>query len=55
MDKIELATLVREVRDLQKRFFRQHDGTVLERCKELEKRLDAAVDEILTKQPRLFD
>lgn len=51
---ISLATLVAELRDLQKRFFKQHDYKLLARCKQLEKQVDDACDEILTRQPKLF-
>jgi phosphate uptake regulator len=51
----DLATLVSEMRNLQRTFFRTRDGKLIERCKVLEKQVDQACEEILNKQPRLFE
>jgi hypothetical protein len=51
---LSLATLVREMRDLQKRFFKQHDYQLLARCKQLEKQVDEVCEDICDQQPKLF-
>jgi phosphate uptake regulator len=51
----DLATLVSEMRNLQRTFFRTRDGKLIERCKVLEKQVDQACEEIMNKQPRLFE
>jgi len=42
------------MRDLQKRFFKQHDYQLLARCKQLEKYVDEVCEEICDQQPKLF-
>lgn len=51
----DFAKLVSEMREMQRTFFRTRDGKLIERCKVLEKQVDQACEEILNKQPRLFE
>lgn len=53
MDARELAKLVNEMRQAQAEYFRTRSPAALERSKALEKRVDAAVRDIL-EQPTLF-
>lgn len=56
MTVVELARLALETREAQRRYFRERTPEALERSKALEKRLDAAVKEILDPPPPgLFD
>jgi hypothetical protein len=50
----ELAALVGRCRAKQKEYFRTRDATVLRECKDLERRVDAAVEEA-ERTPGLFD
>jgi hypothetical protein len=50
----ELAQLVFEMRTSQKTFFRTKDFGVIHKCKDLERRVDELVEDILDKQPKLF-
>jgi hypothetical protein len=52
---VRLATLVREMRDKQKEYFRHRSPLTLSVCKELERRVDAELCNILDSQPSLFD
>ncbi len=54
MTAMELAHLVLEMRKAQKHYFRTRGQGDLEFSKQLEKRLDRAVEEII-RQPTLFD
>jgi hypothetical protein len=53
----ELARLAEATRDLQKRYFAdRYNRTLIAECKDMEKRLDRAVDEVLhPPQAGLFD
>lgn len=53
MDVKELARLVNEMRRAQDEFYRTRSDTALERAKQLERRVDAAVRDTLA-QPTLF-
>ena len=53
MTAVELAKLVADMRNAQKEYFRIRSGPALEKSKQLEKRVDAAVKELLD-QPQLF-
>lgn len=50
-----LAKLVREMRKKQKEYFRYRHATVLQESKDLERRVDIAVEEVLDRQEKLFD
>jgi hypothetical protein len=50
----ELARLVAEMRRAQRSYFRNRSTAKLEESKRLERRLDAAVEEVLG-QPSLFE
>lgn len=50
----ELATLVRQMRDAQKTYFRERSPQALNYSKELERRVDKAVSDVLDKQVELF-
>lgn len=50
----EFAEEVRQMRYQQRRYFAYRRPEVLERSKELERRVDGIVDEILNNQPQLF-
>jgi hypothetical protein len=52
MTTTELAELAKRMRDKQKEYFRTRSTAVLEESKELERRFDAAVSEVL--DPQLF-
>jgi hypothetical protein len=52
MSVIELAELAKRMRDKQKEYFRTRDTGVLEESKELERRFDAVVSQVL--DPQLF-
>lgn len=51
----ELAHLVKDMRDSQKVFFRDHSPQALNQAKDLERRVDKACREIVDKQPNLFE
>ena len=51
----ELARLVRQMRDAQRAYFRERSPQALSVSKELERRIDRAVANILDTQPRLFE
>lgn len=53
MTAVELAKLVADMRNAQKEYFRTRSGPALEKSKQLEKRVDTAVKELLD-QPQLF-
>ncbi len=48
----ELAALVKEMRDLQKRFFRG-ERSVVTRAKEVEREVDRAVESVLSPSPQM--
>lgn len=50
----EFAEEVRQMRYQQRRYFAYRRPEVLERSKELERRVDRIVDKILNDQPQLF-
>lgn len=50
----ELASIVAEMREAQKEYFRTRSTGALDRSKALEKKVDARVREILTPQRKLF-
>lgn len=52
MDIREFTTLVRQMRDVQKEYFRTRDKRILACSKELERRVDKAIEE--ADQPTLF-
>ncbi len=54
MTVLELAFLVAEMRKAQKHYFRTRGQGDLEFSKQLEKRVDKAVEEVI-RQPALFD
>lgn len=54
MNITELATLVRQMRDAQRTYFRERSPQALNASKELERRVDRAVADVLDKQPKLF-
>lgn len=54
MTVVELATLVDEMRAAQREFFKKRDWRLVKHAKELERKVDDAVEEILQKQPKLF-
>jgi hypothetical protein len=41
MDKDQFIQKVREMRELQKRYFRERSGTILQQCKAAEKEVDS--------------
>jgi len=47
----QLAQLVKEMRDAQRRYFAQHTQSALTQAKVLERRVDQAVDGILLNVP----
>lgn len=49
-----LAKLVVEMRDAQKRYFRHREPDVLERSKDLEKKVDEICRSVLDTQGKLF-
>lgn len=51
----ELAELVRQMRDAQKSYFRERSPQWLSQSKELERRVDRAVSDVLDRQGTLFD
>lgn len=51
----DLAQLVRDMRQAQCTYFRDRSPQALSRSKELERRVDRAVSEVLDKQPKLFE
>lgn len=56
-EKITLEKFAEEVRQMryqQRRYFAYRRPEVLERSKELERRVDRIVEEILNNQPQLF-
>ena len=56
-EKITLEKFAEEVRQMryqQRRYFAYRRPEVLERSKELERRVDRIVDKILNDQPQLF-
>lgn len=50
----ELAKLVKEMREKQREYFRTRNASILRESKDLERRVDRAVEEISDKQERLF-
>ncbi len=50
----ELALLVRQMRDAQRTYFRERSPQALSTSKELERRIDRVVADVLDKQPKLF-
>lgn len=51
----EFIELVREMRDAQKEYFRNRDKNVLQRSKELERRVDAYISQrVINQQTSLF-
>lgn len=53
---VELALMVKRMRDCQKEYFRTRQGNLLAICRDWEKRIDKAVEEILNPpSPGLFD
>jgi predicted alpha/beta hydrolase family esterase len=48
---IQLAQLVKEMRDAQKAYFKAHTQSALTQAKALERRVDQAVDGILLNVP----
>lgn len=52
---ITLAELARDIRNAQKTYFRDRTPQLLSVSKELERRLDQAVERILDQQKELFD
>ena len=50
----ELARLVRQMRDAQRTYFRERSPQSLSFAKELERRIDRAVSDVLDKQAKLF-
>lgn len=54
MNITELATLVRQMRDAQRTYFRERSPQALNTSKELERRVDRAVADVLDKQQKLF-
>jgi hypothetical protein len=53
----EFARLVRNLRNMQQRYFRSREQTDLRICKDLERRVDEKVAEILAEPPapQLFE
>ena len=54
MTATDLAELVRQMRTAQKTYFRERSPQCLSVSKELERRVDKAVSDVLEKQGRLF-
>lgn len=54
LNAVELAELVRQMREAQRLYFRERSPQALSVAKELERRVDRAVDEVLNEQPKLF-
>lgn len=57
MDPTEFAALVARMRAKQREYFKTRDGTVLRESKDLERRVDAAIEAMQGKgesQPGLF-
>jgi len=52
---VRLAKLVREMRENQREYFRRRSPTILSFCKELERRVDAELCNILDNDHPLFD
>ncbi len=50
----DLAKLVKRMRAVQKRYFRERSAQLLNMSKQLEKAVDAAVKEVLDDQEELF-
>ena len=50
----QLASLVQEMRNAQREYFRTRSGPALEKSKRLEKQVDDALGAVL-RQPGLFD
>jgi len=50
----DLAVLVREMRDAQKAYFKERSPQQLSVSKELERRVDKVVADILDKQTKMF-
>lgn len=50
----QLAELVRQMRDAQRNYFSERSPQWLSTAKELERRVDAAVKEVLDSQMKLF-
>jgi hypothetical protein len=55
LDRMQLVTLVAEMRSAQIQYFRTRSTGDLERSKILERRVDAAIAEALDGQGTLFD
>jgi len=55
MKPAEFIELVKQMRDAQKRYFRDRDGEALSIAKELERRVDHCVKRLQDTQPVLFD
>lgn len=47
MDALELARLVKRCREHQRRYFRERTPQLLAECRDLERRVDRAVAEVL--------
>ena len=50
----ELAELVRQMRDAQKKYFKEREPLALSMARELERRVDKAVTDTLDQQGKLF-
>ena len=50
----ELAQLVLQMRNAQRTYFRERSPQALSVSKELERRIDRVVADVLDKQPKLF-
>lgn len=50
MTTVELACLVKEMRDAQKRYFETRDGMILKEAKALERKVDQAVARLIKQQ-----
>lgn len=50
----EIIDLVESMREWQKRYFRERSAEALSRSKELERRVDAAIEQFKNRQPGLF-
>lgn len=46
----QLATKTKELRDLQKKYFKTRDVVVLQKCKYVEKEVDTMVDSVMNFQ-----
>lgn len=54
MTDLEILELVKQMRDAQKRWFKEHDRTDLQRSKELEGQVDRALAKRFSPQGKLL-